>query len=134
MIENVSIDGADEHRHLSADAGIGELIVAGRVGLRVVHGLHATLKLNENDLRAGDRLAVGAICDSAGDGAGMRGRSEKRQDEKCADGEILRAIHDCRAFSDAAWRVAAVGVPPVKVSISARTRAASISKDCFVSS
>src|SRR5579863_866413 len=39
-----------------------------------------------------------------------------------------------RAPFEAAWRVAGVGAPPVRTSMSASTRAASISSDCLISS
>ena len=39
-----------------------------------------------------------------------------------------------RTLGAAAWRVAGVGTPPMSKSISARTRAASISRVCLISS
>ncbi len=42
---------ANQHGHLAADAGIRELVMAIRVGLRIVHRLHAALDKSKN-LRA----------------------------------------------------------------------------------
>ena len=136
VIVHAVINRANEHGS-GAERGIIETVVPFGIGLRGRNRLHRALKLDQDHVHTSRRLAGSAVRNCAGDGPRENGWSERnkqRGKRKPSDHASCGANHGRGPFADAAWRVAGVGAPPVRVSMSARTRAASISSDALISS